>query len=405
MIVAAVPTTDPWRSVDSTVSLGAPALDTPVTEAPEPGPAVRYSVREALFDKKLRPGALVLFAVLALVIGALGAGIGSLFISRIPTATADPSFTIATAQAAVQRAPGSVADIAARVSPAVVSVEIRVGDSGGSGSGIVIDKGGYILTNNHVASLATTAGAQMSVVFADGSRVAATILARDVHSDLAVIKVDVGNLVVAQLGDSSTLAVGDPVIAIGSPLGLSGTVTTGIISALNRPVKLAGEGSDTNAVIDALQTDAPINPGNSGGALVDATGAVIGINSAIRTLGDTASGSIGLGFAIPINFARAVAEQLIQVGKADHSTIGVDARSATDGTTLGAQVQNVRSGSPAEAAGILEGDVITKVGNRSVGSADELIVAVQAHSVGETVPVEMSRAGRTFTVSVTLAAQ
>jgi len=404
-VVTEAPAGDPWRSVDSTASLGAPALAGPISTPVKPGPGVRYSLREALFEKKLRPGSLIVLSALALIIGVIGAGIGSLFISRVPAPTTDPSFTIATAQPAVQREPGSVADIAARVSPSVVSIEIRVGDSGGSGSGIVIDKAGYILTNNHVASLATTDGAQMSVVFSDSSRVSATIVARDIHSDLAVIKVDVDNLVVAQLGDSSALAVGDPVVAIGSPLGLSGTVTTGIISALNRPVKLAGEGTDTDAVIDALQTDAPINPGNSGGALVDATGAVIGVNSAIRTLGDSTSGSIGLGFAIPINFARDIAQQLIQTGKAVHSTIGVDARSATDGTTLGAQVQNVRSGSPAELAGIVEGDVITKVGERAVGSADELIVAVQAHKVGETVPVEVSRSGRAFTVNVTVAAE
>ena len=206
-----------------------------------------------------------------------------------------------------------------------------------------------------------------------------------------MIKVDnVENLVVAQLGDSSTLAVGDPVVAIGSPLGLSGTVTTGIVSALNRPVALRGEGSDTDAVVDAIQTDARINPGNSGGALVDGTGAVIGINTAIRTLGDqTSSGSIGLGFAIPINYAGDIAQQLITTGAAVHSTIGVDARSASVGTTLGAQVQNVRDGSPAQAAGIQEGDVITKVGDRAVGPpSDELTVAVQAHAPGETVPVE-----------------
>jgi len=221
-----------------------------------------------------------------------------------------------------------------------------------------------------------------------------------------VIKVDVDNLVVAQLGDSSALAVGDTVIAIGSPLGLSGTVTVGIVSALDRPVALRGEGSDTDAVVDAIQTDASINPGNSGGALVDATGAVIGINTAIRTLGDQqSSGSIGLGFAIPMNYARGIAQQLITTGKAVHSTMGVDARSASVGTTLGAQVQNVRDGSPAQAAGIEEGDVITKVGDRAVGSADELTVAVQAHAPGDTVPVELSRSGRTLTVDVTLAAE
>ncbi len=396
---------NPWRSPAAMVVLGPPALTPAVPPAEVPGPAVRYSLREALFQRRLRPAALIGAAALALTIGIAGGAIGTLGASRLPVATLDPAFSLAAAQPAVERQPGSVADVAARVIPSVVSIEIRVGDTGGSGSGIVIDPAGYILTNNHVASVATTAGAQMSVVFSDGTRVPSTIVARDIHSDLAVIKVDVDHLVVAQLGVSASLQVGDAVIAIGSPLGLSGTVTTGIISALNRPVHLSGEGSDTDAVIDALQTDAPINPGNSGGALVDATGAVIGINSAIRTLGDTASGSIGLGFAIPIDYARTIAEQLIRTGQAVHTTIGVDARSATDGTTLGAQVQNVRSGSPAEAAGIVEGDVVTKVGDRAVGSADELTVAVQSYAVGQVVPVELSRDGRSLTVQVALAQQ
>ncbi|MEO5832929.1 MAG: trypsin-like peptidase domain-containing protein [Nakamurella sp.] len=394
---------DPWRTMDAVAVLGAPALRADEAPPVVPGPAVRYSLREALFQKRLRPSAMVGAVALLLLVGATGAVIGTLGASRIPAATLNPDFSLATAQPAVERQPGSVADIAARVIPSVVSIEIRVGDSGGSGSGIVIDQAGYILTNNHVASVATTPGAQMSVVFSDGTRVPSTIVARDIHSDLAVIKVDVDNLTVAQLGRSSQLQVGDAVIAIGSPLGLSGTVTTGIISAVNRPVHLSGEGSDTDAVIDALQTDAPINPGNSGGALVDASGAVIGINSAIRTLGNTSSGSIGLGFAIPIDYARDIADQLIRNGSAVHTTIGVDARSATDGTTLGAQVQNVRGGSPAEAAGIIEGDVVTKVGDRAVGSADELTVAVQSYPVGQNVAVELSRDGRAFTVQVTLA--
>ncbi|MGI8415731.1 MAG: S1C family serine protease, partial [Nakamurella sp.] len=288
------------------------------------------------------------------------------------------------------------------------SLEVRTGDTGDSGSGIVIDAKGYILTNNHVISLAATdPSAKLTVVFNDGkgTRVPGTIVGRDPQSDLAVVKVPAKNLTVAQLGDSDKLAVGDPVIAIGSPLGLQGTVTTGILSATHRPLRLSGEGTDTNAVIDGLQTDAAINPGNSGGALVDATGAVIGINTAIRTLSaDSSSGSIGLGFAIPINDAKSIAEELIKSGKVVHPTIGVNDKSVTDGTTDGAQVQNVQNGGPAAKAGIAEGDVIVKVGTRSVGNADELVVAVQEHQVGETVPVTVVRKGRTMTVNVTLVA-
>jgi len=245
------------------------------------------------------------------------------------------------------------------------------------------------------------------VVFNDGkgTRVPGSIVGRDPQSDLAVVKVDAANLAVAQLGNSDKVAVGDSVIAIGSPLGLQGTVTTGILSAVKRPVRLAGEGTDTNAVIDALQTDAAVNPGNSGGPLVDAAGAVIGINTAIRTLGASqTSGSIGLGFAIPINDAKAIAEEIIRSGKVEHPSLGVNARSATDGTTDGAQVQNVQSGGPAARAGIVEGDVIIGVGKRSVGNADELVVAQQEHKVGETVPVTLLRDGRRTTVQVTLGA-
>jgi putative serine protease PepD len=207
---------------------------------------------------------------------------------------------------------------------------------------------------------------------------------------------------VATFGSSANLVVGDGVIAIGSPLGLAGTVTDGIVSALNRPVRLDGSGTDTNAVIDAIQTDAAINPGNSGGALVDATGAVVGINTAIRSLGGGEGGSIGLGFAIPIDDARGIAEELIRGGAVRHAEIGINARSVSDGTTDGAQVQNVQQGGAAAAAGIIDGDVIVKVGDRPIAGADELVVAVRERNPGDTVAVELIRDGRPLTVSVVL---
>jgi S1-C subfamily serine protease len=200
--------------------------------------------------------------------------------------------------------------------------------------------------------------------------------------------------------------VGDPVVAIGSPLGLAGTVTSGIVSALDRPVRLAGEGSDTNAVIDAVQTDAAINPGNSGGALVDGSGAVIGINSAIASLGGGSGGqggSIGLGFAIPIDTVRTIAQELITTGKAVHAALGVNARSVTDGVKDGALVLNVEAKSPAAQAGIREQDVIIALGGKPVQSSEQLAVAIDAHKPGDTVPVELVRGGRSQTVQVTLA--
>jgi putative serine protease PepD len=230
---------------------------------------------------------------------------------------------------------------------------------------------------------------------------------RDPKTDLAVLKVDVRNPVVAAIGSSTDLAVGDTVIAIGSPLGLAGTVTQGIVSAVDRPVRLDGGDSDAEAVIDAIQTDAAINPGNSGGPLVDSTGAVIGINTAIRSLGAPSGnegGSIGLGFAVPIDTARGVAEELIRTGAVQHADLGVNARSVTDGATDGAQVQNVAANGPAAAAGIVEGDVIVKVGDRLIAGADELVVAVRERRPGEAVPVELVREGRLLTVSAVLAA-
>src|SRR5262249_35194984 len=297
---------------------------------------------------------------------------------------------------AIQRPAGSVAAVVSRVLPAVVSLEFRVGEQGGFGSGVVIDGHGYLLTNNHVvAPAASIPHATLEAVFSDGTRVPARIVGRDPKTDLAVVKVEVANLTVAQLGRSSALKQGDPVIAIGSPLGPTGTVTSGIISAVERPVRLEAESGQGNAVIDAIQTDAAINPGNSGGPLVDAAGAVVGINTAIRTLGTSdGGGSIGLGFAIPIDTARTIAQELIRTGRYQHSELGVNASSVSDGRSDGARVQNVQQGSAAAEAGILENDVITKVGDRTIGSADALAVAIRERAIGEKVPISLIRDGR-----------
>jgi S1-C subfamily serine protease len=394
---------DPWRNPDSPVALGPPAGAGGTNGSAPRGDGARLSVREVLFGRRVEPRALAVLAAVALLIGAVGGLVGRITADGANGLT-DPDPTITQTVDSVARPPGSVADIAARTVPAVVSIETRVGDEGGTGSGVVIDPAGYVLTNNHVvAPAATASGAQLEVIFHDGTRAPAQIVGRDPKTDLAVIKVEVANPVVATFGSSANLVVGDGVIAIGSPLGLAGTVTDGIVSALNRPVRLDGSGTDTNAVIDAIQTDAAINPGNSGGPLVDSTGAVVGINTAIRSLGGTSEGgSIGLGFAIPIDDARGIAEELIRSGSVRHAEIGINARSVSDGTTDGAQVQNVQQGGAAAAAGIVEGDVIVRVGDRAIAGADELVVAVRERNPGDRVDVGLIRDGRPLTVSVVL---
>ncbi|MGH3979742.1 MAG: S1C family serine protease [Pseudonocardiaceae bacterium] len=396
---------DPWRDPGAAAVLGAPAL-TERRSGSGPGQAAggsRLSLREVLFGRRLRPAALAVVAAVVLGVGAVGGLIGSVTVDGGGSLT-DPDATLAPIEPAVDRPAGSVAEVADRVLPAVVSIEIRTGDVGGFGSGSVIDGEGFVLTNNHVVSpVAGNSEASLETVFADGTRVPARIVGRDPKTDLAVLKVDVANPTVAQLGRSATLQPGDGVIAIGSPLGLASTVTTGIVSAVERPVRLQGDGSDTNAVIDAIQTDAAINPGNSGGPLVDSSGAVVGINTAIRTLGGGESGgSIGLGFAIPIDDARAIAQELIRSGQVRHPDLGVNAASVTDGASDGARVQNVQQGSSAAQAGIVEGDVIVRVGDRAVATADELEVAVREHEIGQPVAISLVRDTRPLTVTVTL---
>ncbi|SFL93880.1 S1C family serine protease [Geodermatophilus ruber] len=392
---------DPWRDPYAPAGLGGPAVYD--DEAGQPGPLVvdakgRRKLR--LRDLSVRVSVLVVLAVL--LVAAVGGGAGYLL-----TRTADetpllaPGTQLNEVNEGVAREPGSVADIAERVTPTVVSIEVRLGEAGATGSGVVIDgENGYIVTNNHVISGADgVEGAEIRAVFFDGSGSAARIVGRDPASDIAVIKVEKPGLLTAALGSSDAVVVGDPVVAIGSPLGLASTVTSGIVSALDRPVRLSGEGSDTNAVISAVQTDAPINPGNSGGALVNGAGEVIGINTAIASLG---GGSVGLGFAIPIDTARDIAEQLISTGQAVHASLGVNARSVTDGTRDGALVVNVEPDSPAAAAGIREQDVIIAVDGEPVGSSEELVVQVDAHEPGETIRIELVRGGSSTTVEATL---
>ena len=277
----------------------------------------------------------------------------------------------------------------------------------------MLSPSGYILTNNHVIAAAKNGG-KLSVILPDKSRVPATVVGQpDSVDDIAVVKANVHGLHPAALGNSDRLAVGDPVIAVGSPLGLAGTVTSGIVSALNRPVEAGGEGSAAD-VIDAIQTDAAINPGNSGGPLVNIAGQVVGVNSAIASLSSSdisggQSGSIGLGFAIPINEARRIASQIISQGYSTHAIIGVNLDPNYSGS--GARIEPsttsdtaaVTPGGPAAKAGLRPGDVIVAVNGEKVTNADDLIVAVRRHVPGQTITLTYVRDGSRATVSLVLA--
>lgn len=339
---------------------------------------------------------------MALIAGVVGS------IAGRTSANIDSKTNLVTTKSVIERKPDSIAGIAARVSPSVVSIDVRSENSGGTGSGFFLDNLGYILTNNHVISSAAINNSKITVKLANGKNYSAKLIGRDVAYDLAVIKISVTDAPALQLGDSDEVQVGDGVIAIGSPLGLTGTVTSGIISAKNRPVT-SGGGTSESSFINAIQTDAAINPGNSGGPLVDLSGAVIGINSAIATTGygyGGQGGSIGLGFAIPINQARKTADQLIKNGSSTYPIMGVslDTRYSGNGAKISTEAGSVTPGGPAERAGIEPGDVIIEIDGKAVGTSDEAIVNVRSHSVGDSIKVKFKRDGVTKEVTLKLIA-
>ncbi|WP_317445240.1 S1C family serine protease [Streptomyces collinus] len=391
---------DPWQGYDP----WAVAADgrEPVARGPLQQTGAGVLTRRQR-EKRGRRLLLVWTAVVAIVSSGVG-GLAGAYVERegagdvtLPQAGSVPA----------GRAPDSVAGIAARALPSVVTLHVSGADEAGTGTGFVLDARGHILTNNHVVQAASSGG-EISVTFSSGDTAKAKIVGRDSGYDLAVVQVSgVHGLTPLPLGDSDGVRVGDPVVAIGAPFDLANTVTSGIISATERPITAGGEKGDGSDVsyVDALQTDAPINPGNSGGPLLDARARVIGINSAIRSAGtgsDSGSGqagSIGLGFAIPVNQARRVAEELINEGHATHPVIGVtlDMGWSGDGARVDSKARDgrpaVAEGGPAARAGLKAGDVITEVDGQRVHSGEELIVRIRAHRPGDRLRLTVEHGG------------
>jgi putative serine protease PepD len=334
----------------------------------------------------------IVIGVSALALALFSGGVGGLVVHQYDNS--QPVTTV-TRKAAPIVDRGSVASVAAAVQPAVVDITTAEGE----GSGVVISADGNILTNNHV--LEGAQGNTVNVTFNNGKKVKATIVGTDPAGDLAVIKAqDVSGLTVAKFGNSDDVQVGDTVLALGSPLGLQGSVTAGIVSALHRTID---EGSDQRgaqkSVGDAIQTDAAINPGNSGGALVNLAGEVIGINTAIATSGQGSSGNIGVGFAISSNVAKSTADQLLKGGKVSHPYLGVQ---VADGDGGGALIADVVAGGPADKAGLQKGDVILKIGSQDIPDSKALVAAVKAGKAGDQLQMTIRRNGAEQQITATL---
>lgn len=360
-------------------------------------PAVEKQPR-IYIQKRNNSSIIILVVVVGLISGAIGATIGR-------NTTDNLGANLVQTENVVERAPGSISALAARLIPAVVSISVNGSGGSGTGSGFFLDSDGYILTNNHVVESAAKSG-RITVETSDGKKFPAKLIGRDNSYDLAVLKINVQAAPTLQLGNSDQVLVGDAVIAIGSPLGLSGTVTAGIISSKNRAVT-TGNGFGESSFINALQTDAAINPGNSGGPLVDLTGAVIGVNSAIATLGvSSQAGSIGLGFAIPINQAKKTAEQLIKTGFSTYPIMGisVDTQFTGTGALISSESAGITPGGPADKAGLRKGDIIISLDGAEIENSDELIVAIRSKNIGDKIKVKFKRNNITREVDVVLAA-
>jgi len=383
---------------------------------PETNPYAVYPPRDPRPSREPRPprrgpgagavfGLIVGAGLIAVTAGTIGGGVGYLIAREtMPPTTTAAAAAIATDGGATLPSvvPGSISDIAAAVQPAVVQLNVTGADGEGTGSGFVISNDGYIITNNHVAGVAADGGS-IDIVFSDGSEAAGTLVGANADYDIAVVKVDKADVTTVPLGSSADLNVGDTVIAVGSPLGLSGTVTTGIVSALDRPVTAGDQGS--TSFINAIQTDAAINPGNSGGPLLNGNGEVIGVNSAIATMGAGVggqAGSIGLGFAIPIDTAKRLADEIISTGSSSTPIIGVQLDMSYEGP--GAQLDVITAGGPADQAGLQQGDIVTAINGNAVADPTELIVEIRSFAPGDSITLTVERGGQVTDIPVTLEA-
>ncbi|ASW57381.1 peptidase S1 [Plantactinospora sp. KBS50] len=391
---------DPWRDplAPTATVLRPPAGGAGIDPEPVSDP-----------DAPRTPGlrtVLLISLVTALLAGALGGVLGFAFAVRggatTPTALGAPD---ASAPAAAQRPPDSFAGVAERLLPSVVTVRSSGADGTSVGSGFVATADGYVITNQHVVD---GSRGPATVEFSDGSTTTANVVGEDAESDIAVIKAQRGGLTPVRFGDSEAIAVGDPVLAFGSPLALSNTVTAGIVSALDRTIR-AGEPGGPVRYYAAIQTDAAVNQGNSGGPLVDGAGRVVGVNSVIKSLAidEEQAGNIGLAFAIPINQAKRIASDIIDTGRARRTVIGAQVGSDTGpGSAPGAGVRlsRVEPGGPADGAGLKSGDILLKLGGRALSEPTDLIALVRKYAPGSVVTVEYRRGTARQTTSVTLAA-
>ena len=375
--------------------------------APQPPPAAPQRQRgRAGFAAAVVAGAMVVGAVA----GVGGAAAYDATRGGAETASASPSSARVVDTGDSPAAQGSVEDVASTVLPSVVKIDVATGQGEGSGSGIILSSDGQILTNNHVVEGAGEGG-RITVSFSDGSHADARVLGTDPLTDTAVVQAEgVSDLTPATMGKSGNVDVGQEVVAIGSPFGLDATVTSGIVSALDRPVNVGTDTAGNATVYPAIQTDAAINPGNSGGPLVDMEGHVIGINSSIRSTGSssyTQAGSIGLGFAIPIDEVMDVVDQLANGETPTHARLGIGVTDAATTSTAvqitdGAVVGEITDGSAAADAGLEQGDVVTKVDDHEITSADSLIATIRSYRPGDEVTLTYQRGDQEQTTTVTL---